>query len=447
MCLRIIKPISFFACVALARCQGWGNFWDVPGETAPKITAVTPPSGIVGDTITISGQRFASLASGNTVKFSGTLATVTAASATTLTVLVPPGAHSGSLTVTTADGSGSADFAVLKYFVYVTTSFSSAISVFSIDFSSGALSEISGSPFATAAISQGLAIHPSGKFIYVTLTSNVVVAYSVNTSGSLTSLGGSLPTGTGPVIAEVEPAGKFLYVVNTNAVSNNISGYAIGANGALTSLGNTPATGTNPSSITIDKAGNFLYVPNNNAATSTISCFAINKASGALGNCGTFAAGTNPWDATLSPSGRFLYATNAGGNSISGFTVDNVTGALTGGLPASPYATGTSPHGIRVHPSEKFLYAANFNGSSVSAFSLDTANGSLTFVGNYSTITTPESLMIEPHGKFLYATNNGGSCNQVNVYSINQQTGALTSLPTAVTQNNPYAIAIMGVPQ
>jgi gliding motility-associated-like protein len=59
---------------------------------ARTITTFTPASGPVGTVVTISGDNFNSIAANNTVYFGATKATVTAATATTLKVVVPSGA-------------------------------------------------------------------------------------------------------------------------------------------------------------------------------------------------------------------------------------------------------------------------------------------------------------------------------------------------------------------
>ena len=137
MRLSVLKLICVLAGCGLLQCHSWGNFWEV----GPKIADLTPAAAAVGDTVIISGEHFAPTASANAVKFNGIPTTVSAASETSLTVSVPAGAHSGPVTVSTSEGSGSSpqDFLVLKYYVYVTSSFDSAISAFSIDLNTGAL--------------------------------------------------------------------------------------------------------------------------------------------------------------------------------------------------------------------------------------------------------------------------------------------------------------------
>jgi len=70
----------------------------VPG--VPVITSFAPSSGFPGSTVTVLGSNFSPMAASNIVYFGAVRAVVTAASATSLTVLVPAGATYGPITVT-----------------------------------------------------------------------------------------------------------------------------------------------------------------------------------------------------------------------------------------------------------------------------------------------------------------------------------------------------------
>ena len=71
---------------------------------APTITGFTPTVGSPGSTVTISGTNFQTTASSNKVAFNGVRAVINAATATSLTAVVPSGAGSGRITVTTVNG-------------------------------------------------------------------------------------------------------------------------------------------------------------------------------------------------------------------------------------------------------------------------------------------------------------------------------------------------------
>ena len=74
----------------------------------PSITGITPSSGPVATTVTISGNNFASSVSGNTVSFNGTTTSPTSATTIQLIVVVPEGSTSGNVTVKTSEGTSNA---------------------------------------------------------------------------------------------------------------------------------------------------------------------------------------------------------------------------------------------------------------------------------------------------------------------------------------------------
>jgi hypothetical protein len=71
---------------------------------APTITAISPTSGLAGASVTITGTNFDAVAANNTVKFNGTVATVTTATTTSLVVTAPAAGTTGAITVTTTGG-------------------------------------------------------------------------------------------------------------------------------------------------------------------------------------------------------------------------------------------------------------------------------------------------------------------------------------------------------
>ncbi len=67
---------------------------------APVISSISPASAAIGASVTLSGQGFSATPANNVVWFGGVRGTVTAASATSLTVTVPLGAGFGPVSVT-----------------------------------------------------------------------------------------------------------------------------------------------------------------------------------------------------------------------------------------------------------------------------------------------------------------------------------------------------------
>ena len=85
-----------------------------PAPTAPTITTFSPSSGAVGTSVTITGTNFSSTLSSNTVKFNGTTATLSSGTTTQLVAVVPTGATTGKISVTTSTGTvnSSSDFTI-----------------------------------------------------------------------------------------------------------------------------------------------------------------------------------------------------------------------------------------------------------------------------------------------------------------------------------------------
>lgn len=92
-----------------------GNFAvtvEVTGQTSnafihplkPVVAHFSPLTAAAGATVVIAGAGFDPSATSNTVLFNGMPATITGATATTLTVIVPPGTTAGPLTIMTGTG-------------------------------------------------------------------------------------------------------------------------------------------------------------------------------------------------------------------------------------------------------------------------------------------------------------------------------------------------------
>jgi 6-phosphogluconolactonase len=105
-------------------------------------------------------------------------------------------------------------------FLYVAISNSNSVDAFAINSATGALTHVPGAPFPTGPTpftqTYALTIHPSGKFLYAfNFNGNTVAAFTINSSnGALTPVSGSpfavSANGQGDLI--VDPSGKYLYL-------------------------------------------------------------------------------------------------------------------------------------------------------------------------------------------------------------------------------------------
>ncbi len=96
---RLTTVVDSSGNVATYNYDAVGNLQSITRSTTPPtslaILGFSPAQGGVGQTVAIQGQNFSATPSANTVQFNGTAATVTAATANSLTVTVPAGATTG----------------------------------------------------------------------------------------------------------------------------------------------------------------------------------------------------------------------------------------------------------------------------------------------------------------------------------------------------------------
>jgi 6-phosphogluconolactonase (cycloisomerase 2 family) len=173
-------------------------------------------------------------------------------------------------------------------FLYVGNGAAGTISGFAIA-ADGTLAQVAGSPFsAGAGASVGaLTIDPKGQFIFAADSVNNRVASFAISSGVLTAVAGSpFATGTTPLSIAIDSTSTFLYTANQG--SNNVSAFKI-SGGALTEIAGSPyalvAAGTvltpQPTFLTVDVSNTFLYVAN--TGSQDISVFGIKASDGTLG--------------------------------------------------------------------------------------------------------------------------------------------------------------------
>jgi 6-phosphogluconolactonase len=349
-------------------------------------------------------------------------------------------------------------------FAYVVNSGDNTVSAYTISSSTGALSAVSGSPFATGDTPRSVAVDTSGRFAYVSnecdssphCPAGNVSAYTINTStGALRAVSGSpFAAGIFPFEVTVDPSGRFAYVANQGigVSTSTISAYTINSStGALSAVSGSPfSAGNSPSSVVVDPSGRFAYVAN--AFDNTVSAYTINSSTGALRAVAgsPFAAGNTPDSVVVDPSGQFAYVANEFGNgsgpgNVSAYTINSSTGALRV-VSGSPFAAGSGPFSVTVDPSGRFAYVANNEDDTVSAYTINSSTGALRAVAGspFATGFLPNSVTVDPSGRFAYVAIYGD--DTVSAYTINSSTGALRAVAGSpfAAGSGPFSVAIAG---
>ncbi len=146
-----------------------------------------------------------------------------------------------------------------RVYVADTTEGPGTISVFALS-SSGTLTEIPGSPFASGSNSYSISGTADGKYIYVNSIAAVgseILAFSVNTStGALTPLTTPSYAG-GSCWTSVDATSSVLF---TTDCDGNVFSSVIGSDGSLTAAAGSPVTAGNETwPVVGDPSGKFVY--------------------------------------------------------------------------------------------------------------------------------------------------------------------------------------------
>jgi 6-phosphogluconolactonase (cycloisomerase 2 family) len=166
--------------------------------------------------------------------------------------------------------------------------------------------------------------------------------------------------------------------------------------------------------------GEFLSVTN--TADNTISAFSVDANTGALSSAGPpVAAGRSPYALASTGDKEYLYVANSDSNDVSVFAADPRSGALTT-IPGSPFTAGTRPRAVALVRST--LFVANAGSDNLSVYRVDPKSGVPTpwSLASYATGTGPSMMAIAegsgPYGfgPVLYIANAGS--NDISAFSL-----------------------------
>jgi 6-phosphogluconolactonase (cycloisomerase 2 family) len=289
---------------------------------------------------------------------------------------------------------------------------------YSVNPETGNLRTLESLPVSPGSI--GVTVDPSNKFLYIP-DGPQILGYSIGANGLLQPLTGSPFQIIGGSVLDFTPDGKFVYSNFATEIARNST------TGSLTQIGSATPSAV-PYYITMSPSGSFVYIPN--YEQDTISGFTVDQATGALTpvtHSPFNADEIHPASDVVSPNGKFLFVatvpTTDSDGSTAVFSIKPGTGALTP-VTGSPFATPSGGNGMAIDPTGQFLYIA---GNTLGAYSIDEINGALTAISGspYSLTFAANGATIDPTGKFLYLSTAGPG---VITYSINPATGALSPI-------------------
>lgn len=346
--------------------------------------------------------------------------------------------------VGTPDG-GPPDVAIptpTKAYVYAGGDYNGrTISRFELNMSTGALA-------ARGSVAAGtgpayVTAHPNGKFLFANNHQTMsVYSFSVDAAtGGLTMINSQGSGGMDPAHISVHKSGKWLFVANY--FGGNVGALPINDQGRLgTLVGPQPAGALAHMILDDGVSGGFVLVPCKES--NNIAQFKFDPMTGALtrNNPGSIAAGGGPRHLAFHRNGKFVYLVTEGSRAVISYKYDSATGLLS-----EPQSVIAAPNGmgahIKLHPTRDFVYAS-VRGSNVMAIYRIGADGRLQAAGELRAgLSDPWDFAFDPSGKYLVVANTGS--RSVGVFEVNQDTGMLRSVGTAMAADLPHSIAIIAM--
>jgi 6-phosphogluconolactonase len=279
-------------------------------------------------------------------------------------------------------------------------------------------------------------------FMTNSATSNEVVSYERNTSGTLFAArhfatGGRGSGGKGDPLGSqgsltLSQDHQWLFAVNAGSGTLSVL-RVVGSELVLTAQ--APSGGAEPTSVA--QHGNLVYVLDA-AGSSSVTGFAFFEGQLVpIPDSQQFLSGNgaNPGSVAFSPDGKFLLATEKANNKVDVFAVlpNGTLSAVTTNASAGPgaFAVNVAPNDIAV-VSET---GSGGNTAAISSYRIQ-ANGTLTTLSaSVPTLGAANCWnAITPNGRFVYVSNAGSST--ISGFAIGG-TGALTALAGTVVGTNP----------
>ena len=351
-------------------------------------------------------------------------------------------------------------------YLYSTSAGTQSVGAFAIDYQTGVLTQIAGSPFGTGGgvgrNPVALVAAPNQKFLYVVSHDDSTVSeFGIGTDGKLYGQHTYNLTGSFGTSVAMDPVGNFLYVTYTyqsgyTTASPGPGGITIFPINSDNSLG-TPRdvkVGNNPVSIAVANItttfpSKLIYVVDQEASpNATVLGFQQNTSTGALTTlsgttctttapttCKGYTAGIVPSSIAVDQTTRFVYVSDEYANQIISYGISATSTGNLLPLVTSPTLTGSFPLNLTIDPRGKYLLVANFNSNSVASYTINTADGSLggtASLGSSTTATGPTCVTIEPAlGIYVYTSNRLD--NSLSGLQMSPNTGSLSTIA-----NSPF---------
>jgi 6-phosphogluconolactonase (cycloisomerase 2 family) len=307
------------------------------------------------------------------------------------------------------------------HYLYVMDYEQAEVTGYRLNEETGAVTQISDRPYLAGHGGLRFTAGPDGTFGFLGTTVETLPV-TVGEDGGLTvGKGPALPDSV--PIAAVHPSGRFLYL--SGAAGLDLRSLAKDGAPGKEAIASYPVK---PREMFIDAAGRQLLTFNEQ--DSLIHVFDIDAATGRLTEASH--SPLQPEDtktkaARLHPNGLLLFALAESrlGSRMHVFlrSTDGFTAVI-----GSPFPLRPDAQAFTFSPDGRYLFVVHTKTHLIAAYAIDDAGGIHPVVGSpFTSRPNPEVIEPDPGGRFLYVTY--PAAGTVGLFSIAQDTGALTQVP------------------
>lgn len=239
---------------------------------------------------------------------------------------------------------------------------------------------------------------------------------------------------------------RFLYVALRSQPYRVLSFAMDGASGKLRKLGEA-ALADSMASIDIDATGRWLFAASYPGHKITVNSIGADGAVGAVQQL--IPTAPNAHAIHVDATGRYVLATSLGGDQLSSWRFDAITGMLAPNDPALTKVTPakSGPRHFIWDKAQRFVYLLNELDAGLLVFAYDSARGTLHELQRTSTLPAgftgkpwAADLHMSPDGRYLYASERSSST--LSTFAVDAATGLLQALGQTPTEKTPRGFAI-----
>jgi 6-phosphogluconolactonase (cycloisomerase 2 family) len=274
----------------------------------------------------------------------------------------------------------------------------------------------------------------SGSYVLATLASGAPYTVTVMTQPSNPAQTCTIANDTGTVTTTNVTNIAVSCTTNQYALSGSVTGLTGSGLVLQTNGGNSvPAAGNGSYTLATLPSGSAYAVTVLTQPAAPAQWCMVGHASGTVSS-----ADLSNVSVICRNTGRFVFVTNTNdgpNGSISAFSINTATGALTA-IAGTPFTTvDLQPNGIALDASGNYAYVANINSADIVTYAI-AASGALSVFGTISTGVAgtdfPSSLAMDPAGTYLYLGSDvAGANGTIAVFAVNAGVLAAIGAPYA----------------